>query len=142
MPKLPWADITEVPADTEVTVMGSRLPLRSYRHIPRFLRATQRIRKQLADSRGLVGYALDAELARKTFWTVSAWEGKEQLEQFSGTDPHHAETTVVRSMMLPTTFVFWTAKAGDLPIDWHDVRTRIDARRSAGPPDAPDDVQA
>jgi hypothetical protein len=79
MPKLPWASISEVPADTEVTIMGSRLPLRSYRHIPRFLWATLRIRKQLARSQGLVGYALDAELTRKTFWTVSAWVGNDEL---------------------------------------------------------------
>jgi hypothetical protein len=31
-------------------------------------------------------------------------------------------------MMLPSTFVVWTGKVGDLPVDWHDVRARIDAR--------------
>jgi hypothetical protein len=61
MPKLPWSRISEVPSETEVTIMGSRLPLRSYRHLPRFLWATQRIRKQPARSEGLVGYALDAD---------------------------------------------------------------------------------
>lgn len=88
MPKIPWASITEVPSDTEVTIMGSRLPLRNYRHIPRFLRATLRIRKQLARSHGLLGYALNAQLTRKTFWTVSAWIGKDELQQFNRTDPH------------------------------------------------------
>jgi hypothetical protein len=140
MPKLPWASISEVPADTEVTIMGSRLPLRSYRHIPRFLWATLRIRKQLARSQGLVGYALDAELTRKTFWTVSAWVGNDELQRFNRADPHHAETAAIRSMMLPTTFVFWTGKPGDLPVDWHDVRGRIDARRSAAGPESPNDV--
>ena len=127
MPKLPWSNVSEVPADTEVTIMGSRLPLRSYRHVPRFLRATQRIRRQLARSEGLVGYALDAELTRKTFWTVSAWVGEDVLRRFSGADPHRAETAAIRPMMLPTTFVFWGGKASDLPVDWGDVRARIDA---------------
>jgi hypothetical protein len=140
MPKLPWASITEVPADTEVTIMGSRLPLRSYRHIPRFLRATMRIRKQLARNQGLVGYALEAQLTRKTFWTVSAWIGKDELQRFNRTDPHQTETTVIRSMMLPTTFVFWTATAGDLPMDWPEVRARIEARRSRAGLHVPNDV--
>jgi hypothetical protein len=57
--------------------MGSRLPLRSYRDIPAFLLWTLRIRRQLAGTAGVVGYALDAHLLRKTFWTVSAWTGAE-----------------------------------------------------------------
>jgi hypothetical protein len=31
-------------------------------------------------------------------------------------------------MILPSTLVVWTGKVGDLPVDWHDVRARIDAR--------------
>ncbi|HZA77209.1 MAG TPA: hypothetical protein VE623_12565 [Acidimicrobiales bacterium] len=136
MPKLPWSNVSDVPSDTDVTIMGSRLPLRSYRHVPRFLWATQRIRRQLARSEGLVGYALEAELTRKTFWTVSAWVGEDVLQRFNRADPHHAETAAIKPMMLPTTFVFWAGKAGDLPVDWADVRARIDARRSAAGPDA------
>jgi hypothetical protein len=129
MPKLPWTTITDVPPETEVTIMGSRLPLRHYRHIPRFLRATLRIRRQLAHSDGLVGYALDAELARKTFWTVSAWVGKDELDRFERADPHHGDTRAIRPVMQPSTFVFWTGAARDLPVPWRDVRSRVDAQR-------------
>src|SRR5918996_1590146 len=103
MPKLPWSNVSDVPSDTDVTIMGSRLPLRSYRHVPRFLWATQRIRRQLARSEGLVGYALDAELTRKTFWTVSAWVGEDVLRGFNRADPHHAETVAIKPMMSPST---------------------------------------
>jgi hypothetical protein len=130
MPKLSWATINDVPPDTEVTIMGSRLPLRQYRHIPRFLRVTLRIRKQLAHADGLVGYALDAELTRKTFWTVSAWATRDQLNRFAGADPHHAQTDAIRPAMLDTTFVFWTGSARDLPVAWADVRERILASQS------------
>ncbi len=131
MPKLPWTSITGVPPETPVTIMGSRLPLQRYRYIPRFLQATLRIRKQLARSEGLVGYALDAQLVRKTFWTVSAWVGKDELRRFDRSDPHHAETAAIRPTMDPTTFVFWSGTAGDLPVDWRDVRVRIAERQSA-----------
>jgi hypothetical protein len=132
MPALPWKRSETVEPDTECTVMGSRLPLASYRHIPAFLRATLRIRRQLARTPGLVGYSLNAQLLRKTFWTVSAWSSRESLEQFARTDPHHADIGEIRPAMLPTTFVFWTARANSLPIGWDEVRRRIDAERAHG----------
>jgi hypothetical protein len=107
-------------------VMASRLPLRSHLRIPGLLKATWRIRRQLAEAPGLVGYALDAKLFAKTFWTVSAWRSKEQLEAFAATDPHRGDVGKVRSHMNPTTFVFWTAAAADVPIGWDDVRRRIE----------------
>jgi hypothetical protein len=133
MPPLPWTTISEVDADTDTVVMASRLPLRSYLKVPGFLRRTLQIRKQLAHAPGLVGYALDAQLFRKTFWTVSAWTSREALEQFAGANPHHTATASIRPDMLPTTFVFWTAPAGDLPIAWAEVRRRVRERREPGP---------
>jgi hypothetical protein len=130
MPKLPWTTIESVPPDTEVTVMASRLPLRRYRHIPRFLVATLRIRRQLAQSDGLVGYALDAQLARKTFWTVSAWTGRDRLYRFDGADPHRSAKEGIRPHMEPSTFVFWTGTAADLPIPWDEVRRRLAEKRA------------
>ena len=131
MPKLPWVTVTELDPDAEVTVMASRLPLRRYRHIPGFMAATLRIRRQLAAAEGLGGYALDAELMRKTFWTVSAWADREHLQRFERADPHHAATRTIRPRMEPSTFVFWTGKAGELPIGWDEVRRRIGERRTA-----------
>ena len=73
VPALPWKRLESVDAATELTVMASRLPLRSHLHLPGFLTATLRIRRQLAEAPGVVGYALDAKLSAKTLWTVSAW---------------------------------------------------------------------
>jgi hypothetical protein len=41
------------------------------------------IRRQLAHAKGLVGFALDAELGKKTFWTFSVWETQEDLDAFA-----------------------------------------------------------
>jgi hypothetical protein len=38
-------------------VIGSKLPLRGYRFIPRFMAHALKIRRQLAGADGLVGYA-------------------------------------------------------------------------------------
>lgn len=132
MPKLPWTTITEVDPATQVTVMASRLPLRRHRHVPGFLRSTLRIRRQLARSEGLVGYALDAKLVGKTFWTLSAWTDRPSLGRFDRADPHRGEVDATRPRMLPTTFVLWTTTAGELPVDWAEAVRRVEEQAAAG----------
>jgi hypothetical protein len=134
MPALPWKRYEKLPPNTECTVMASRLPLKSHLRIPGFLVTTLRIRRQLARTPGLVGYSLNAQLLRKTFWTVSMWSSRQLLQEFARTDPHRADTDRIRPAMSPTTFVFWIARAGDLPIGWDDVRRRIDEERSKSAP--------
>jgi hypothetical protein len=129
VPALPWTTVSTVEPDTSLTVMASTLPLRSYVRIPRFLLWTMRIRAQLARSPGLFGYALDAQLLRKTFWTVSAWTGPPELGRFNRADPHAAAVAAIRPGMRPTTFVTWTCTAGDLPIRWPEARERLASAR-------------
>ena len=125
MPALPWLRVATADPGTELTVMASRLPLRSYRHIPGFLRWTLRIRHQLSGTDGLVGYSLDAHLFRKTFWTLSAWTSQEALEDFVQVDPHMSGMAAIRPHMRPSTFVFWTVKPEELPLRWETARRRI-----------------
>ena len=66
MPALPWTARQAVDPGREYLAMASRLPLNRHSSIPSFLRDALAIRRQLARADGLVGYALDAELARKT----------------------------------------------------------------------------
>lgn len=127
MPALPWVSRAPAEPAQECVVMASRLPLARYRHVPSFLSATAAIRRQLAGAEGLIGYALDANLLRKTFWTVSAWESREALDAFSRADPHLARIGPIRPHMLPTTFTFWTTRGGELPIAWTAVRQHIAA---------------
>lgn len=130
MPPLPWTTVSRVDPDTECTAMASRLPLRSHLRIPGFLRRTLAIRGQLSRAPGLVGYSLNAQLLHKTFWTLSAWTDRTALEQFAAADPHRSATASIRPAMLPTTFVFWTVRAGDLPLSWEEARRRIEASDS------------
>ena len=49
-----------------------------------------------------------------------------ELNQFNRTDPHRSIKCTIRSAMLPTNLcVFWTCRAGKLPIGWDEVRRRI-----------------
>ncbi|SDZ24865.1 hypothetical protein SAMN05660209_05168 [Geodermatophilus africanus] len=122
MPAIPWSTVDVVEPHAEVTPMGSRLPLRSYRDIPAFLLWTLRIRRQLAGTAGVVGYALDAHLLRKTCWTVSAWTGPKAVEEFVRREPHAAGVAAIRPRMRPSTFVFWTGPATALARGWDEIR--------------------
>jgi heme-degrading monooxygenase HmoA len=107
--------------------MGSKLPLRGYRFIPRFLAHSMKIRRQLADADGLVGYGLNAKLTRKEFWTVSVWRTRDDLERFARADPHATITNTKRERMAPTRFVFWNCLGRDLPVTWETVAEHLDA---------------
>jgi quinol monooxygenase YgiN len=102
--------------------MTSRLPLRHYRHIPRFLRATLAIRRQLRTASGLVGYALVAQLFHKTFWTLSAWTDDDSLQAFVRTDPHRTVMARIHPLMEPPTFAFLRLSGRDLPPEWASAR--------------------
>ncbi len=132
MPALPWFRISAGDPTAELTVMASRLPLRHYRHIPGFLRWTLRVRGQLLEAPGLVGYSLDAHLFRKTFWTLSAWTDQKAMEAFVRRDPHRSAMAAIRPHMGESTFVFWTVTAADLPITWSVARRRIEPSVNAG----------
>ena len=133
MPALPWTTFSPPDPGREYHAMASRLPLARYLDMFGFLRAATAIRGQLAHADGLIGYALDAHLAQKTFYTVSAWESQDALEAFSRADPHHARVEVIRPRMRPTTFTFWTVSGADLPIGWAEVRRQIaEAERAGG----------
>jgi hypothetical protein len=134
MPAQPWRSVGTPDPEADLIVMASRLPLRSHADIPRFLRHTWLIRRQLACSPGLIGYSLDAHLLAKTFWTVSAWQSRPDLGTFDRTSPHAEAKGVLRSAMMPSTFVMWRCRPEDLPITWAEVRERVAAANGAGRP--------
>ena len=66
------------------------------------------IRRQLAHAKALVGFALDAELGKKTFWTFSVWETQEDLDAFSRSDPHRRIIERLRPHMGQSRFEFFS----------------------------------
>src|SRR5262245_671972 len=125
MPALPWRAIGEINPDDEYLAMASRLPLRHYRSIPGFLRDTLRIRKQLARADGLIGYSLDAQLTKKTFWTFSVWTDEQHLRAFASTDPHRTIIEGLRPLMDETRFEFFPIAGIDVPLSWDALGSRF-----------------
>jgi heme-degrading monooxygenase HmoA len=108
-------------------VMGTFLPLRGYRFIPRFLAEAAKIRRQLAGADGLVGYALYAHVLRKEFFTVSVWESREAIERFARAEPHASITRTTPKRMGQSKFRTWSATGGEVPVAWDTVREHLAA---------------
>ncbi len=66
---MPWKIFAAPQSGREYTALLSYLPLNKWRAMPRFMRYTLQIRRQLAGSEGLIGYSLDANVPSRAFWT-------------------------------------------------------------------------
>ena len=125
MSALPWVKGHSIDTSRDYIAMASRLPLKSYRSIPGFLRDVLKIRHQLAGTAGLVGYALDAQLGRKTFWTFSVWDDRASIEAFAATDPHRRIIRALRPRMGTTKFDFFPIAGSALPLTWDQMKAPV-----------------
>ena len=125
MPALPWAQRRAVEPGRTYVAMASRLPLKRHRSIPGFLRDAMAIRRQLAHAHGMVGYALDAQVARKTFWTFSVWEDQASLDAFASSDPHRTIIRRLQPLMGQTRFEFFQIPGSDLPMTWDQMKVPV-----------------
>jgi heme-degrading monooxygenase HmoA len=125
MPALPWLERQPIDPQREYVAMASRLPLKSYGSVPGFLRDTMQIRRQLAQTPGLVGYTLNAGLARKTFLTFSVWEDQASLDRFAASEPHRSIIARLRPRMNPTKFEFFPISGTELPLTWEQITARL-----------------
>ena len=128
MPALPWKSFASPESDREYTALVSYLPLNKFRALPKFIRYTRQIQRQLADSKGLVGYSMDANLVGKEFWTLSVWEDAEALRRFVQQMPHDKVMVGLLPDMGQTAFVRWKAKGSSVPPDWVTAKERIRER--------------
>jgi quinol monooxygenase YgiN len=116
VPAVPWVEREKPGPERQYLAMASRLPLRSYLSVPGFLRDTMAIRRQLAGADGLVGYALFAELGRKTFWTFSVWRDQESLDSFARGEPHRTIIKRLSPLMGKTNFKSFPIDGSELPL--------------------------
>jgi hypothetical protein len=125
MPALPWTSRQPIDLDRSYVVMASKLPLRRTRSILGFLRDTLFIRRQLASASGLVGYSLDAQLFRRTFWTFSIWTDAEHLQAFAESDPHRRIIARLRPLMGETRFSTTTMTGSTIPSSWSERKAPV-----------------
>ncbi len=121
----PWKSFAAPHDDKEYVALLSFLPLKRYRTIPKLARLAMETMGQLAKSPGLIGYSLGAELTRKRFWTISAWEDRQSLRDFVEQIPHSRIMQELAPHMGKTGFAEWTVRTADIPIPWATARQHL-----------------
>jgi heme-degrading monooxygenase HmoA len=116
MPAFPWEQTVDIDPSASYVAMASLLPLVRHRSVPGFLRDAMAIRRQIRRAKGLIGFALDADLPKKTFWTFSVWETREDLDDFARSDPHQCIINRLRPLMGPSRFEFFSLAGERLPM--------------------------
>lgn len=94
------------------------------------MRYTRQIQRQLADSEGLVGYSMYANIVGKEFWTLSVWEDAEALRSFVHHTPHDKVMIDLLPDMGQTEFVQWKARGATIPPDWSAAKERVRERQT------------
>ena len=122
MPALPWKSFAPPENDREYSALLTYLPLKRWRAIPKFMRYTSQIQRQLADSEGLIGYALDAKVLSRDFWTLSVWEDEASLRRFVQQNPHEKVMMDLLPHMGQTAFFPFNVDASSIPPDWEDTK--------------------
>lgn len=140
MPTLPWTIPNPAQPGTQAYAMASRFEVRSAKDVPRFFLKSLTAWRQVRSAPGCLGASLVAQPLRRVFCTLSAWENRDALYTFAGTQPHRSIMTSLRPTMRGATFTFWDVPAGELPLSWDDAQRRLaeQARAdAAGPGDNP-----
>ncbi|PYC78003.1 DUF3291 domain-containing protein [Streptomyces tateyamensis] len=132
MPTLPWITPNRPgPQTTTALVMASTFEVRSLKDVPRFFRQSLVAWKQVKTAPGALGASLIAQPLKRTFWTLSAWESREQLYTYARTEPHKTVMTSLRETSRESVFAFWEVPVDQLPISWADARSRLAEQRRA-----------
>jgi hypothetical protein len=111
--------------DREYLVLASSIPPRSTRSTWRLFRGASAVRKQLAGTDGVIGFALLARPLRKQYATLSVWRDEDALTRFAGADPHRELVRALTPEMGATKFVRWTMRGADGRPSWDDALQRL-----------------
>jgi hypothetical protein len=125
MPSIPWTRISSpVPGKTYLALI-SYLPLRHFRAIPDFFRFSMQTHRQLRTTPGVIGYSLLAKPFARKFWTLSAWEDQQSLNNFVGQIPHSKIMLAMALHMGKSQFAQWTVTASEIPLNWAAAKARL-----------------
>lgn len=120
-----WQSFAEPEPESELVGVLGRLRPGKYRTVPRVMWNSRRIESQLAESDGLVGYALRAELLRRRFRAVAVWEDEASLQDFVETDPHAGIRKALRDAMEEGRFETFDVEGGEVPLDMDETIARV-----------------
>lgn len=122
--ELSWNSFIDPDPESELLgVVGELRPVR-YRTVPWILQSSRQIESQLAESNGLIGYTLRAELFRRRFGAVAVWESEESLQNFVANKPHVAVMTAFQGKMEVSRFDTFDVIGEEVPLEFDEAIAR------------------
>ena len=107
-------------------VTGTRLTLRSFRTMPRFVWLSIRVILQARTLPGLVAYSFRAAPFRKTFWTVTVWEDTGAVGRFLALSSHRAAVAAMPELNVAEAAIkSWRGETSSFPCSWDEVDARL-----------------
>lgn len=123
--KSPWKSKVQLEPDRDYVVLASSIPPLSRSSTRRLFRGASKVRKQLAQTDGVVGFSLLARPFRKQYATLSVWVDGDALDAFAVQSPHRELMSELAPEMGPTKFVRWTIRGSDGRPSWGDALQRL-----------------
>jgi heme-degrading monooxygenase HmoA len=123
--KSPWKSMRPMQPGRHYVVLASSIPPRSRASTRALFAGASAVRKQLANTEGVIGFSLLARPVRKQYATLSVWEDDAALETFATSEPHAQLMADLGPEMAPTTFVRWNMSGGDNRPSWRDALERL-----------------
>jgi heme-degrading monooxygenase HmoA len=109
----------------DYVVLASSIPPRSRASTRALFAGASAVRKQLANTDGVIGFSLLARPFRKQYATLSIWEDEAALETFATSEPHAQLMADLGPEMAPTRFARWSISSGDVRPSWRDALQRL-----------------
>jgi hypothetical protein len=106
-----------------VVVVVTRLRLRDPAFFDDFFASAVAVVEQAQGSEGNLGADVLAE-AGNTYWTRTAWQGRDLMNAFVGSEPHLRTMSRIDDWCNEATFVEWEQAGADLP-DWQEGYSRL-----------------
>jgi hypothetical protein len=124
--KTKWKTFADVEKEKEYLAVASSITLKSFWNTPKFMKFGGAIEKQLANTKGLVGYLMIMEPFSKKYGTLSVWESEDDLMKFTKEFPH---SKVMEEMKLcldgRAIYTRWKIKASEIPPVWEMAFKRL-----------------
>jgi hypothetical protein len=99
-------------------IVVTRLRLKDPALFDEFFTAAVAVVEQAQNSEGNLGADVLAE-ANNTYWTRTAWQERDLMNAFVGSEPHLHTMSRLDDWCDEATFVDWEQASADLP-DWQD----------------------
>ncbi len=110
-------------------IVVTRLRLRDPAFSDEFFASAVAVVEQATNSAGSLGADVLAD-ANNTYWTRTAWQGRDLMDAFVGSEPHLSTMGRIDDWCDEATFVDWEQAGADLP-GWQDGYGRLIASGNA-----------